>query len=187
VNVVIPEDLIPEMNLRPRRRDRRGDGPGRHLRCAAHRISEALSRPGFRGTSTGPDVVLADSDAPAEAMLRRWPDHESTQRSCWIEVSGSCSSRAGQSRPRPEACASAQGAAQACRAGRGRTSIEFLDKRIVRRGSKDTLLWTSGSGLRTPGRHRSTEAREGESNAGGDHRRSAGVDGLDDVVGVDAL
>jgi hypothetical protein len=148
VNVVIPEDLIPEMNLRPRRRDRRGDGPGRHLRCAAHRISEALSRPGFRGTSTGPDVVLADSDAPAEAMLRRWPDHESTQRSCWIEVSGSCSSRAGQSRPRPETCASAQGAAQACRAGRGRTSIEFLDKRIVRRGSKDTLLWETAEKVR---------------------------------------
>jgi hypothetical protein len=163
VNVVIPEDLIPEMNLRPRRRDRRGDGPGRHLRCAAHRISEALSRPGFRGTSTGPDVVLADSDAPAEAMLRRWPDHESTQRSCWIEVSGSCSSRAGQSRPRPETCASAQGAAQACRAGRGRTSIEFLDKRIVRRGSKDTLLWISGTpAVVRKGASRSRPARRSE-------------------------
>jgi hypothetical protein len=74
----------------------RKEGAVQAALIAMNDSSAQLSHPGFDGDLDGRDDVLAGRDAP-----RRWPDHESTRRSCLSEVSGSCLSRVARSRMSP--------------------------------------------------------------------------------------
>src|SRR3954453_12347851 len=56
-----------------------------------------------------------------------------------------------------------------------RESVEIVDEETANEPPRSR--WTAGS----------TKAREGESDAGGNHRRAARLHGLDDLVGVDPL